>query len=144
MDPYPPKDPYTSPKSEPPHFGDSPFEKNYGGPYFPPESLTEEDKNWGMLAHLSALVALIAGGLTFLGPLIVYLIKKDGSPFVADQAKEALNFHIAVLIVSVVSIITCIGPIIVLVGAIVFTVIAAMEANKGIAYRYPYTFRLIK
>ena len=126
----------------------SPFDKpppeNYPGePYFPPESLTPEDKNWGMLAHLSALLAMLIGGMSFLGPLVVYLAKKE-NPFVEDQAKESLNFQISVLIVSLISIITCIGPLIVLVAAIIYTVIGAMEANKGIAYRYPYTFRLIK
>lgn len=130
MEQKPPKEPY-SPQS----YGDA--------AYFDATSLTNDDKTWAMLAHLSGLLASLLGGLSFLGPLVIYLIKKDESPFVADQAKEALNFQLAVLIVAVISAITCIGPLIVAIGALVYSVIAAMEANKGIAYRYPYTFRLI-
>ena len=125
---------------------------NFSGP--PPEipayAPTQDDKTWGLIAHLSGLMALLLGGLTFLGPLIVWLIKKDQSPFVADQAKEALNFQIAATIatwVSGASIMICVGMVllpVVLIGAIVYAIIAGMEANKGVYYRYPYTIRLIK
>jgi uncharacterized Tic20 family protein len=108
-----------------------------------PSGLSEEDRTWGMLAHLSALIAMALGGLTFLGPLIVWLIYKDKSAFVADQAKEALNFQISVLIAMLITLITVIGPFVVAIGAVIFSVIAGMEANKGVAYRYPYTIRLI-
>ena len=115
--------------------------KQYGaaqGPYYEP---TADDKTWAMLAHISPLV-----GLGFIGPLIVWLIYKDKSPFVADQAKEALNFSLAVLIAVLVLCATCIGiavaPV-VSIGAIVYGIIAAMEANKGVWYRYPYTIRMI-
>jgi uncharacterized protein len=107
---------------------------------------TEEERTWGLLAHLSGLIAgLIV--LPFLGPLVVWLIKKDQSPFVADQAKEALNFQIALLIAVLVCVVVpCVGwamlPV-VAIGGIIFAVIAAMEANKGTYYRYPYTLRLI-
>ena len=102
-----------------------------------------------MLAHLSGLIAMLLGGLSFLGPLIVWLVKKDQSPFVADQAKEALNFQIAATIaiyVSALSVLICVGLIlvpVVVIGAIIYSIIGAMEANKGVAYRYPYTFRFI-
>src|SRR3954468_12423098 len=100
---------------------------------------TPDDKTWGLLAHLSALLAGMVA-LPFLGPLVVWLMYKDKSPFVADQAKEALNFNLAVLIAALVCTVTIVGicllPI-VGVGALVFQVIAAMEANKGVWYRYP-------
>jgi uncharacterized protein len=111
---------------------------------------TADERTWGLLAHVSGLIAFLLGGLTFLGPLIVWVIKKDQSPFVADQAKEALNFQIAVfiaLLISGVSMLICIGFIlapVVAIGALVYSIIAAMEANKGVYYRYPYTIRLIK
>ena len=51
-----------------------------------------DERTMGMLAH-------ILGGVTnFLGPLIIWLIKKDESPFVNDQGKEALNFQITIAI----------------------------------------------
>jgi uncharacterized Tic20 family protein len=102
-----------------------------------------------MLAHLSSLIAMTVGGMSFLGPLIVWLVKKDQSPFVADQAKEALNFQIACFIASLICVALAIVIIgfflmpLVIIGNIVFSIIAAMEANKGVAYRYPYTIRLI-
>jgi uncharacterized Tic20 family protein len=102
-----------------------------------PKAASNDDRTFALLAHLSYFV------LAIFGPLILMLVKKD-SPFVEDQAKEALNFHLAVVIVAVVSSVTCIGPFIVAIGAIVYAIIAALEANKGVAYRYPYTIRLIK
>jgi uncharacterized Tic20 family protein len=110
---------------------------------------TPEERSWGLLAHLSGLIAYLLGGLTFLGPLIVWLIKKEQSPFIADQAKEALNFQITVaiaLLISAVSIFVCVGFIlvpVVIIGSIIYSIIAAMEANKGVYYRYPYTVRFI-
>jgi uncharacterized Tic20 family protein len=110
---------------------------------------TADERQWGMFAHLSSLVGLALGGLTFLGPLIIWLVKKDQSPFVADQAKEALNFQIAIFIASLI----CVALAIVLIGFfllpllfianIIYSIIGGMEANKGVAYRYPYTIRLI-
>jgi uncharacterized Tic20 family protein len=102
-----------------------------------PKPATNDERTMAMLAHLSYFV------LGIIGPLIIMLVKKD-SPFVQDQAKEALNFQLAVLIVAMVSIITCIGPFIVAIGAIVYAIIAGLEANKGVAYRYPYTIRLVQ
>jgi uncharacterized Tic20 family protein len=111
---------------------------------------TPEERSWGLLAHLSGLMTLLLiGGLSFIGPLVVWLVKKDQSPFIADQAKEALNFQIAATIavyVSALSILVCVGIVLlplVIIGAIVYSIIAAVEANKGVYYRYPYTFRFI-
>lgn len=106
----------------------------------------QEDRTWGMLAHLSSVLAIALGGMSFLGPLIIWLIKKDQSAFVADQGKEALNFQIAILLASLICGVTVILLIlipVIFVANVVFSVIAAMEANKGVYYRYPYTIRLI-
>lgn len=106
-----------------------------------PES---DERTMGMLAH-------ILGGVTnFLGPLIIWLIKKDESPFVNDQGKEALNFQISVALAAVVCFIlmvVVIGfPLLVLLGvaALVLTIIAGIKANEGQAYRYPFAWRLLK
>ena len=114
-----------------------------------------------MVAHLSALAgglltSAIGGWGFFLGPLVIWLMKKDSMPFVADQAKESLNFNITVsavfLVLLVLSLVTLgIGfivtlPIMLIVGiaALVLIIMAAIKANDGIAYRYPFTVRLIK
>ncbi|MGS1078488.1 DUF4870 domain-containing protein [Pseudoxanthomonas beigongshangi] len=121
-----------------------------------------EERQWALFAHLSALVGGIvtsgwAGSLgCFIGPLIIWLVKKDTMPFVDDQGKEALNFNITVgiifLVLFLLTIVTLgIGalitlPLMVIVGLawLVFTIIAAIKANNGEAYRYPLTLRLIK
>jgi uncharacterized Tic20 family protein len=116
-------------------------------PAKPGSAPSADDRTWGMLAHLSSLIAMALGGMTFLGPLIVWLVKKDQSAFVDDQGKEALNFQIAVMIVTLICAVTIVGLFfvpLVAIADIIFTILAAMEANKGVAYRYPYTIRLIK
>ena len=101
----------------------------------------ENERLLALLAHLSIFV------LGVIGPLVIWLIKKDESPFLEDQAKEALNFQLAVLIVSLVLGVTCIGLLVlpvVIVGSMIYAVLAALDANQGTYYRYPYTIRLIK
>ena len=100
--------------------------------------VTDDERLWAMLAHLSILIFGI------FGPLIIWMVKKEESAFVEDQAKEALNFQLAVLLANLLLVVTCVGPMIVGIAAIIYGVIAGMEANKGIAYRYQYTYRFIK
>ena len=107
---------------------------------------TQDERTWGLIAHLSWLGGSLVG-LPFLGPLVVWLVKKEQSPFVEDQAKEALNFQIAVLIAIAICGITCIGIVLIPVvgiAALIYSILAAIEANKGVYYRYPYTIRLIQ
>ncbi len=110
-----------------------------------------DERQWGMFAHLASFVGFV--GVPFgniLGPLVVWLIKKDEMPFVDDQGKEALNFQITLLIAGLISgvlalvIIGFVLVIILLVADIVYTIQAAIAANKGTCYRYPYTIRFIK
>lgn len=110
-------------------------------------NLTNDEKNMAMLSHL---LALFTG---FLGPLIIWLLKKDESKFVDDQGKESLNFQITSFIIfmglSVVSIIPFVGCITIfallgyLVVWAVFIIIATMKSKDGEAYRYPFCIRLI-
>jgi uncharacterized protein len=101
-----------------------------------------------MLAHLSALFGLIIG-LNWLGPLVVYLVKKDEHPFIADQSREALNFNLSVFIyvlVSIVLIFIVIGFLLLPVIGIawlILTIIASVRANNGEAYRYPLTIKFV-
>lgn len=120
-----------------------------------------EERQWAMFAHLSALLgglftSAVGGWGFFIGPLVIWLLKKDTMPFVADQAKEALNFNITVsavfLVLMILGFLTLgigfllIGPLMMVIGvlALVFIVIAAIKANEGVAYRYPMTVRLVK
>ena len=127
----------------------------------PTGTSSKEERQWAMFAHLSALLgglvtSAVVGWGFFLGPLVIWLMKKDTMPFVADQAKEALNFNITVGIVLFVLFLLGIGtlgigfiltgPLLAIVGiaALVFIIIAAIKANEGVAYRYPFALRLVK
>jgi uncharacterized protein len=103
-----------------------------------------------MLSHLLALVGyfVIPFG-NVIAPLIIYLMKKDESPFVADQSRESLNFQISLSIYALISgvlIVILIGFLllgVIWVAGVVLTVIASVKSANGEAYRYPLTIRLI-
>jgi uncharacterized Tic20 family protein len=111
---------------------------------------TQEQRQWGLFTHLSALVGLIIPFGNILGPLVFWQIKKNEWAFADDQGKEAVNFNITVAIAGVV----CFLLTFVLIGLlllpilgiawIVFTIIAAIKANEGVYYRYPWILRLVK
>ena len=108
-----------------------------------------EERQWAMFAHLSALIGFIIPFGNLIGPLVIWLMKKETMPFVDQQAKEALNFQITVtiaMVVSMIMIIVVIGfALMFLVGlaALILTIMAGIKANEGVAYRYPFTLRLI-
>jgi hypothetical protein len=105
---------------------------------------------WAMLCHLSALSGFIIPFGSLIGPLVVWQIKKNQYPIVDDQGKEALNFQITITLAAIVSailIVVLVGiALLIAVGiaSIVFTIIAAIKANNGETYRYPFCLRLIK
>jgi uncharacterized protein len=112
---------------------------------------TENERTWGMLAHLSALCGLIIPLLgNVLGPLLVSVARSDQSPFVAAHAKEALNFNITVSLAAIVCALLMLVFIGFLFGVALFvawlvmTLIAAIRASEGALYRYPVSLRLVK
>ncbi len=114
----------------------------------PPRKLSSPpgpEKIWAILSHVSALF-----GVGLLLPLIVYLAMKDDSDYVAANAKEALNFHLSLLIYSLGCIplmFVFVGfPLIVVIciGAFVLAIVAAVKAADGGCYHYPMTLRLVK
>ena len=115
-----------------------------------------EARNWAMAAHLTAIAgALFAGIGSWVGPLVIWLLKKDQDPFVAEHAKEALNVNLALLVLSAIAfavVIVTVGigallvvPLGIVVGIVwlVFTVQAAIQASNGRPYRYPLSIRFI-
>lgn len=118
------------------------------------ESLTgpdEEARKWAMFCHLAALVGLLGNGIGFLlGPLAVWLVKRDTDPFVDENGKEAVNFQITVLIaiaVSAVLVLVVIGILmLIVIGIVAFVlpIVAGLKARDGEVYRYPMTIRFIK
>jgi uncharacterized Tic20 family protein len=107
-----------------------------------------DEKNMGMLAHLLGIFSF------FIGPLIIWLLKKDQSKYIDEQAKEALNFQItasiALLGCSILMIIPVVGCFMLLVvlaahvTRLVISIIGTVAASKGEMYRYPLTLRLVK
>ncbi len=102
-----------------------------------------DDKNIAVITHITGIFFSIFPGL------IVWLLKKDESPYISEQAREALNFQISLLIayfIAGVLAFILIGfllfPLIWLANA-VFSIIAAVTVSKGESYRYPLSLRLI-
>ena len=96
------------------------------------------------LAILSHVLTIVAG---FLAPLIIYLIKKDESPFVTAHARESLNFQLTMAIAVIVLFLTIIGILLIWVLGIyilVLVIVATVKASENKLYRYPFTIRFIK
>lgn len=109
----------------------------------PPISVTNDERTFAVLIHVVSIVS------SFLGPLILWLVKRDESAFVDHHGKEALNFQITMFIawsVSILLVIVLIGllllPVLFIVQ-IVLPIIAAFGASRDEYYRYPFTIRLI-
>lgn len=125
-------------------------------------AVPDESRAWAIGAHLSALGAALLGGLpAFLGPLVVWLLRRDAQdPFATEHAREALNFNLSVIIytivfalVSVVAVVVTLGLALVIVlptavaaiiAYVVVTVRAAMAASQREPYHYPVMLRLVQ
>jgi len=124
-------------------------------PVQPPSD--SQARTWNMLCHLSALVGLL--GIPFgnaLGPLVVWQIKKNEIPSVESHGKAALNFQLTIVIASLVLgvagyilLVVCIGFILIIaalgvfLAGMIFAIIAAIRANEGKDYEYPYSLKLV-
>lgn len=119
------------------------------------------ERSYAMWIHLAGLIggvsAAMSSGISLpfavLAVLILWLIRRDESPFVDDHGREAVNFQISILIyalvvVPVAAIVTCgVGALLVLpiaVLAVVGTSMGASAANRGEYFRYPATIRVLK
>lgn len=129
----------------------------FGAVSYPAEhEVTAEEKTWGLFAHISILL----GGLICLpplGPLIIWLAKKDQSPFVTKHAKQALAFSIgvfiAIIVLTVLGIaLACIGigfifmilSSLVGLAALGYLILGAIRANEGKYFEYPLTSSFVK
>lgn len=119
--------------------------QNLMGEEFVPTTLpTSDEKTFAILAHILTIVS------SFIAPLVIYLLKKDESPYVAEHAKESLNFQITMFILYIVSailIIVLIGFLLIwalTIANFILVIIATIKAGENKMYRYPVNFRLIK
>jgi hypothetical protein len=109
-----------------------------------------DEKTWGMMCHFAAFLGFVVPLGNILGPLLVYLMKKDTYRFVEEQGKESLNFEISMTIYFLI----CIPLVFVVVGIIILPVliifwiavviIAAVKNSEGRGFRYPMTIRFIQ
>ncbi len=114
-------------------------------------AMNEKDaKTWAMLCHIGAFAGYIIPFGHIIAPLVIWLIKKDESPFVDDQGKESLNFQISMSIYAIIAALLTLVVIgiVLLIAVVIFDVImviiAAVRANNGERYRYPLCMRFIK
>lgn len=105
--------------------------------------VSADDKNVAVLTHLGGIL------FSFVPALIVWLVKKDNNPFIAEQAREALNFQITLLIgyaISSILVVILLGFVmggLLWLANIILCILAALAASQGETYRYPWTLRLI-
>ncbi|MDP8983844.1 MAG: DUF4870 domain-containing protein [Pseudomonadota bacterium] len=124
--------------------------------------LGSEERNWAMAAHLCGLLWLAGGtGLLFvpfgalvlftlLGPFIIWRTRGRSMPFVAEQAKESLNFQITIMLLGLVFL--CLAVILIgfvllwILGVlnVVLVIVAAVQVSDGKPYRYPFCLRLVR
>ena len=118
----------------------------------PPAPAGQDERTWGMLAHLSAFLGLVIPVVgNVLAPWIIWQARRDRSPFVAEQAKEALNFNICVSLALLVcwvlkyafiGVLFCL--IVLFIGWLALTLVAGIKAGEGVHYRYPVSLRLVR
>lgn len=108
------------------------------------ETVPSNDRMLAMAIYVTSFFT------TLIGPLLIWLLKKEESPFIDFHGKEYLNFIISYTVYSIVAsilMIVLVGfillPIIGLM-AFVFTIIAAVKAYNGEIYHFPLVFRIIK
>lgn len=120
--------------------------------------LESEARNWAMLVHILAAVAVVlsAGTLAFVIPLVIWLIYRERSALVDFHGKQNLNLQLTLLATVVVggliSIVTLglglllMVPLVLLYGlyALVISVVAGVKANAGEYYAIPLAIRFIK
>lgn len=125
----------------------SPAELTTGTPAGVP---TSDERQWAMLCHVSAMLMYVTalGGLV--AAFVIWLLKREQMPFVADQGKETINFQITILLGLAVSlplmfvVIGWFSAVALLAYHFIATLVAAVKVTEGVAYRYPFCWRVIR
>jgi uncharacterized Tic20 family protein len=107
-------------------------------------------RNTAVAAHLSTFAGLVVPFGSVIGPLAVWLTRRDRDPFIDQAGREALNFGISIAIYGslvLVAALMLVGIPVLIVGVIAWVVLAslaAVKASQGQSYRYPLTMRLVR
>ena len=112
--------------------------------------IAKEERIWAIICHLSALCGFLFPLGNVVGPLVIWLVKRESSPYVAAHAKEAFSFNLSMVIYSAIAtllVFVYIG-ILLLLALFLFWVIslaiAAIKASENKMYRYWFTLRFVK
>ena len=120
------------------------------------QATTSEERTWAILGHLAAIIAAVisAGWLSVVGPLVIWALYKDRSAFVRQAAAGSFNFNLAVwaaIIVGWIMFFTVILiPVAIIVwvvaviAAVAFHIKAALAANRGELYDYPWGITVLR
>ncbi len=115
----------------------------------PPGEISRDDRNMAVLSHLGAFVGYAVPFGNVAVPLILWLMRREHSAFVGDNARESLNFQLTVCVYAALCFVlmfVLIGFVLILglaVFQIVYVVLAALAARRGELYRYPLTIRFV-
>jgi uncharacterized protein len=111
---------------------------------------SRDERQWAMLCHISAMLMYVTVIGGFVAPLVIWLMKRDEMPFVLDQGRETLNFQITILLALIgacILMLVLIGFVLVpalLLFHFIVTIIAAVKVSEGVAYRYPFCWRVLR
>lgn len=117
---------------------------------YEPATPSKEERDWAMFCHLSTMAGFFIPFFSIIGPLIVWLIKRDEMEYVNYHGKEVLNFQITIalaMFVSIILTVILIGVVMIFVVGVfwfVMSIIGGIKASSGEYFEYPFTLRLIK
>lgn len=127
----------------------------------PSTTASSESRSWALAAHVTAMFGAVAGGVAaFVGPLVVWLLRRDADPFSAEHARQALNFNLSVLLYAAVAfvggliatvlslglaliVLVPLG-VLALVAYAVVSVLGAVAASNGRPFAYPGALPLVR
>lgn len=112
--------------------------------------MSQDEKNWGMFCHVAVFAGCIVPLGNIIGPLVIWLMKKDQYGFVDYNARQAMNFQITLLIAMLAGLLlsfVMIG-ILMMIGFGIFALVATIKAivasSRGEYYSYPCSIQFIR
>lgn len=109
-----------------------------------------EVRSWAMAAHIVSFVGYVIPFGNIIGPLFIWLLKKEASPFIDHHGKESLNFQISLTIYYVIAgllVFILIGFVLLALlfcAHVILSIMAGVRAYNGESFRYPMTIRFIR
>lgn len=117
---------------------------------------TPEERTAAVLSHLSAIIAMLvtAGWLSFVGPLVMWFLYRDRSPFVRQAAAGSFNFNLWAWVMNVVGWILFFSVVGIPIAVVLWAVAGlmtlwchvrgAMKASRGEPFHYPAQLRILQ